>query len=162
MKKIAGWATAGLMVALLLVAFAEADEGSEKAVAPPAKSNPYAAPADVSKAPDDATRTKSGLAYKVLTPGKGNVHPRPTDRVTVNYTGWETNGRMFDSSYKRGKPATFPLNRVIKGWTEGLQLMVVGDKVRLWIPPEYAYGRVSRGGRPSGELVFDIELLEIN
>ncbi|MFP6640925.1 MAG: FKBP-type peptidyl-prolyl cis-trans isomerase [Myxococcota bacterium] len=159
MTKMTKWAAIGIVMNLMLVSGTQAAPESEKSAA---ESDRYAAPADVAKAPADATRTASGLAYKVLTQGKGTVHPKPTDRVTVNYTGWETNGRMFDSSYKRGKPATFPLNRVIKGWTEGLQLMVVGDTVRLWIPPELAYGKVSRGGRPSGELVFDVELLEIN
>lgn len=159
MKRITQWAAIGLFLNLMLFSGVQADSDSAKA--PAAKANPLEAPDDVAKAPADATRTKSGLAYKVLTPGTGTVHPKPTSRVTVNYTGWETNGRMFDSSYKRGRPATFPLNGVIKGWTEGLQLMVVGEKARFWIPPELAYGRISSGGRPAGELVFDVELLAI-
>ena len=125
------------------------------------RSDPWTAPADVAKAPADAIRTASGLAYKVLKPGTGTVHPKPTNRVTVNYSGWQTDGRMFDSSYKRGKPATFPLNRVIKGWTEGVQLMVVGEKARFWIPANLAYGKNPGGRKPGGELVFDIELLDI-
>lgn len=125
------------------------------------RNNPWAAPADVAKAPADAIRTESGLAYKVLKPGTGTVHPKPTSRVTVNYSGWQTDGRMFDSSYKRGKPATFPLNRVIRGWTEGVQLMVVGEKARFWIPANLAYGNNPGGRKPGGELVFDIELLSI-
>ena len=154
----------GLVMALLIGTASWAGEPSQDA--PPAKttkapSDPLAAPADVAKAPANAIRTKSGLVYKVLKVGDGSVHPRPTNKVTVNYTGWQTDGKMFDSSYKRGKPAVFPLNRVIKGWTEGLQLMVAGEKARFWIPAELAYGKNPKGGRPGGELVFDIELIRI-
>ena len=117
------------------------------------------APSDVAAPPADAQREPSGLASKVLQPGTGTEHPRASDRVTVHYTGWTTDGRMFDSSLRRGQPATFPLNRVIRGWTEGLQLMVKGEKRRLWIPEEMAYG--GRPGRPQGMLVFDVELLDI-
>lgn len=117
------------------------------------------APPDVAAPPADAQREPSGLASKVLQPGTGTEHPRASDRVTVHYTGWTTDGQMFDSSLRRGQPATFPLNRVIRGWTEGLQLMVVGEKRRLWIPEEMAYG--GRPGRPQGMLVFDVELLAI-
>ncbi len=116
------------------------------------------APPDVSAAPKDAKKTTSGLAYKVITPGKGKKHPTATSNVTVQYTGWTTDGKMFDSSVTRGEPATFPLDRVIKGWTEGVQLMVEGEKTRFWIPEAIAYG----GRRaPFGLLVFDIELLKI-
>ena len=119
-----------------------------------------AAPADVAAPPKDAKRTASGLAYKSLKKGTGMVKPRATNSVTVHYTGWTTDGKMFDSSVKRGKPATFPLNRVIKGWTEGLQLMVQGEKMRFWIPSELAYGDPpKRRGAPAGMLVFDVELL---
>ena len=78
--------------------------------------------------PADAKTTASGLAYKVLQAGTGTEKPTETSKVTVDYTGWTTDGKMFDSSVQRGTPATFPLNRVIKGWTEGVQLMVVGEK----------------------------------
>jgi FKBP-type peptidyl-prolyl cis-trans isomerase len=116
------------------------------------------APADVAAAPKDAQKTPSGLATKVLQPGTGKDHPVATDLVTVNYTGWTTDGKMFDSSVARGMPATFPLNRVIAGWTEGLQLMVAGEKRRLWIPEALAY----KGQRdPKGMLVFDVELLDM-
>jgi peptidylprolyl isomerase len=82
--------------------------------------------------------------------------------VRVHYSGWTTAGKLFDSSVARGEPTDFPLNGVIKGWTEGVRLMVVGDKTRFWIPGELAYGNSpSRPGVPSGMLVFDIELLEI-
>jgi peptidylprolyl isomerase len=111
--------------------------------------------------PADAQKTASGLAFKVLTPGKGKQKPAPEDTVEVHYTGWQTNGRMFDSSVKRGTPAKFPVNGVIRGWTEGLQLMVVGEKRRFWIPANLAYGDSAAGGRPAGMLVFDVELLGI-
>lgn len=117
------------------------------------------APADVAAPPPTATKTASGLAYRVLGKGKGTTHPRTFDSVEVHYTGWTTDGKMFDSSVKRGKPTSFGVNGVIKGWTEGLQLMVVGDKTRLWIPAELAYG--TQPGRPQGMLVFDVELLKI-
>jgi FKBP-type peptidyl-prolyl cis-trans isomerase len=115
------------------------------------------APDDVAEPPIDAEKTASGLASKVLTAGKGATHPAKTDLVTVHYTGWTTDGKMFDSSMTTGKPATFPLDKVIAGWTEGVQLMVVGEKRRLWIPQELAYK--GKEGRPSGMLVFDVELI---
>ncbi len=118
-------------------------------------------PADVSSVPADAEKTSSGLASRVLEPGTGSESPAAADTVTVHYSGWTTDGNMFDSSVKRGQPASFPLNRVIKGWTEGLQLMVVGEKRRFWIPAELAYGNNPAGGRPAGLLVFDVELLGI-
>ena len=127
----------------------------------PAKPPPV--PADVKAAPKDAKKTASGLAYKVLQKGKGTEHPTASNRVTVHYTGWTTDGKMFDSSVVRGEPTTFPLGGVIKGWTEGVQLMVVGEKARFWIPAELAYGeKPARPGAPAGMLVFDIELISIH
>ena len=117
-----------------------------------------AAPPDVAAPPEDAEFTESGLASKVLEEGTGTEHPTATSTVTVHYTGWKTDGTMFDSSVKRGKTSSFPLNRVIKGWTEGLQLMVVGEKRRFWIPADLAYGE---NGRVPGMLVFDVELFAI-
>jgi peptidylprolyl isomerase len=117
------------------------------------------APADVAAPPEDAQCSESGLCTKVLAAGTGTETPDPWDQVTVHYTGWKTDGTMFDSSHKRGKPATFPLSRVIPGWTEGVGLMVVGEKRRLWIPSKLAYN--NQPGRPAGMLVFDVELLEI-
>jgi peptidylprolyl isomerase len=117
------------------------------------------APSDVAAAPADAKVTPSGLATKVLTKGKGTEHPTATSDVTVHYTGWTTDGKMFDSSVTRGEPITFGLNQVIAGWTEGVQLMVVGEKRRLWIPQGLAYK--GQPGAPAGMLVFDVELLEI-
>jgi peptidylprolyl isomerase len=116
------------------------------------------APPDVGAVPSDAETTSSGLASKVLEAGSGANHPTATSNVTVHYTGWTTDGQMFDSSVTRGQPSTFPLNGVIRGWTEGVQLMVVGEKRRFWIPEELAYG----GRRaPFGMLVFDVELIAI-
>jgi peptidylprolyl isomerase len=117
------------------------------------------APPDVAAPPDDAVCTDSGLCSKVLAAGVGEQHPDAWDTVTVHYSGWTTDGNLFDSSHKRGQPATFPLNRVIPGWTEGLQLMVVGEQRRFWIPVELAYN--NQRGRPAGMLVFDVELLGI-
>jgi FKBP-type peptidyl-prolyl cis-trans isomerase len=117
-----------------------------------------AAPPDVSAPPANAIKTPSGLATKVIAPGKGTDHPAKDDVVTIHYTGWKTDGTMFDSSVTRGKPSSFPVNRVIAGFSEGLQLMVVGEKRRLWIPESLAY----KGARePKGMLVFDIELIHI-
>src|SRR5688572_9575862 len=121
---------------------------------------PIPAPPDVAAAPNDAVKTASGLASKVLTKGTGTAHPTATDSVTVHYTGWTTDGKMFDSSVARGMPSTFPLNRVIAGWTEGVQLMVPGEKRRFWIPEALAYG--GREGPPRGMLVFDVELIRIS
>jgi peptidylprolyl isomerase len=115
-----------------------------------------AAPADVAAPPADAERSASGLASQRLTTGHGDRSPSATDRVRVHYTGWQTNGRRFDTSIG-GEPAEFRLNGVIAGWTEGLQLMVEGEQRRLWIPEALAY----RGAEPQGTLVFDVELIAI-
>src|ERR671913_648189 len=115
------------------------------------------APSDVASPPADATTTASGLASKVLSPGTGTRHPRPNSRVTVHYTGWMTNGEMFDSSVSRNEPATFGLYEVIAGWTEGVQMMVEGEKRRFWVPPGFADGGRGGGG---GLLSFHIELLQ--
>jgi peptidylprolyl isomerase len=117
------------------------------------------APPDVASPPSDAERTRSGLASKVLKAGTGTVHPKASSTVVVHYSGWTTDGRMFDSSVQRGKPATFPLDQVIRGWTEGVQLMVEGEKRRFWIPEKLAYG--GKEGAPKGMLVFDVELISI-
>jgi peptidylprolyl isomerase len=123
---------------------------------------PIPAPEDVAAAPKDAKKTKSGLQYKILTHGDGKEHPKADSRVVVDYTGWTTDGKMFDSSVTRGRPATFGLDHVIPGWTEGVQLLVVGDKARFWIPASLAYGdKPEKPGAPSGNLTFEIELKEI-
>ena len=137
-----------LLAFMLAAALASAQTTTVKTTAPP----------DVAAPPADALKTPSGLASKVITPGTGTIHPTKTDRVTVHYTGWTTDGKMFDSSIPRREPATLPLDRLIAGWTEGLQLMVVGETRRLWIPEPLAY----RGEHePKGMLVFDVELLKI-
>jgi len=123
---------------------------------------PPETPKDVAAPPAGAKKTASGLIYKVLKPGKGKEHPTATSRVTVHYSGWSKDGKMFDSSVQRGAPASFSLNGVIPGWTEGVQLMVEGEKTRFWIPGNLAYGDTpKRPGAPSGQLTFDIELIQI-
>ena len=126
---------------------------------PPAKPDPLPAPADVAQPPADATKTPSGLAFKILQKGTDTAHPALTDLVTVHYTGWTTDGKMFDSSLARNAPSTFPVDRVIKGWSEGVQLMAIGEKRRFWIPETLAYK--GQTGRPQGMLVFDVELISI-
>jgi len=103
--------------------------------------------------------TASGLQYTIIEAGTGK-QPKATDEVTVNYRGTLTNGNEFDSSYQRGEPATFRLDGVIKGWTEGLQLVKEGGKIQLVIPPELAYG--NRGPLAHRTLVFDVELISVN
>jgi len=120
---------------------------------------PNRPPADVNAPPDNAKRTASGLAYKVINEGVGGRHPRSSSAVTVHYTGWTTDGKMFDSSALHGEPATFPVDGVIAGWTEALQLMVEGEKIRVWIPEALAYK--GQRGQPAGMLVFDVELVKI-
>ena len=112
---------------------------------------------------DEVTVTASGLQYEVLSEGAG-AKPSATDQVTVHYHGTLTNGTVFDSSVERGQPATFGLNQVIKGWTEGLQLMSKGAKYRFYIPQDLAYGTTPHPGgpiEPYMTLVFDVELLDI-
>jgi len=106
--------------------------------------------------------TESGLQYKILQEGTGEQHPSAKSRVKVHYEGKLLNGTVFDSSIARGEPISFGLNQVIKGWTEGLQLMVVGEKRRFFIPAELAYGDRAAGPIPPGStLIFDVELLGI-
>ncbi len=129
-----------------------------------AGANPPAAA--VAQAGDQGTNmitTASGLKYQVLKHGTGTVSPKATDTVTVNYVGTLLDGTVFDSSIARGQPATFPLNQVIPGWTEGLQLMKVGDKFKFVIPPNLAYGENSPSPAipPNSTLVFEVDLLGI-
>ncbi|PKL81603.1 MAG: peptidylprolyl isomerase [Ignavibacteriae bacterium HGW-Ignavibacteriae-3] len=107
--------------------------------------------------------TASGLQYKVISKGTDAESPKATDQVKVHYKGTLLDGTEFDSSFKRNEPATFPLNQVIKGWTEGLQLMHVGDKYQFFIPYELAYGEMGRGATipPASVLIFEVELLEV-
>ena len=109
------------------------------------------------------TTTASGLQYEVITRGKGTVSPKPTVKVEVHYHGTLTNGFVFDSSVERGQPATFGLNQVIKGWTEGLQYMHEGDKFKFFLPSDLAYGDRGAGPniKPGAALVFEVELIKI-
>jgi FKBP-type peptidyl-prolyl cis-trans isomerase FklB len=129
----------------------------------PGDANNAADEAEVNAALADTVTTDSGLVYEVLIAGDG-PKPGPSDSVTVHYRGTLLNGKEFDSSYSRDKPATFGVSRVIKGWTEALQLMDVGSKWKLTIPPELAYGKRGAGRDigPDETLVFEVELLKIN
>ncbi|MEM9453708.1 MAG: FKBP-type peptidyl-prolyl cis-trans isomerase [Myxococcota bacterium] len=140
----------------MLVFDVELHEIDEQPEPPP----PPEVPEDVAEPPADATKTESGLAYKVIQPGTGKVKPTEDSVVEVHYSGWTTDGKMFDSSVTRGKTTSFPLKRVIPGWTEGLQLMVEGEKTRFWIPVDLAYK--NQPGKPAGMLVFDVELIKID
>lgn len=110
--------------------------------------------------PPGVTQTYSGLKSKILRPGVGGPTPNSLSTVTAHYTGKTTDGTVFDSSISRGKPSDFPLDQVIDGWTEGLQLMTRGEKRRFWIPAKLAYGSNPRPGQPAGDLIFDIELID--
>jgi peptidylprolyl isomerase len=118
-----------------------------------------AAPPDVAAPPKDAKTSPKGVFYKVLVAGKGGPKPTAEDTVRVHYTGWTTDGKMFDSSLERGEPADFPLKQLIPGWTDAIPVMSVGDKVRFWIPEDLAYQ--GKPARPQGMLVFDVELIAI-
>jgi peptidylprolyl isomerase len=128
--------------------------------APAAETPQIPPPLDVAAAPADSVRTSTNLASKVITPGTGTRHPRPNSMVTVHYTGWTTDGKMFDSSVARGEPSQFGLDHVIPGWTEGLQMMVEGETRRFWIPGRLAYDGAP--GKPQGTLVFDVQLIRID
>lgn len=151
---------------VLLVSMAAACSNTTETPAPPPAAAPAAAapagipaPPDVAAPPADAVKTKSGLYSKVLKAGTGTIHPTASSTFVAHYTGWTTDGKMFDSSVVRGEPLSMPLARVIPGWIEGVQLMVIGEKRRFWIPEELAYR--GQPGSPAGMLVFDIELLDI-
>ena len=125
------------------------------------QSDSLAAPSDLASPPSDAIKSASGLASKVLRPGTGKEKATATDVATVHYSGWSaSDGALYDSSVSRGKPAMFPVNRTaLPGWGECVQLMVVGEKRRFWIPESLAYEGKQE---PYGLLVFDVELLSVN
>jgi peptidylprolyl isomerase len=151
----------GLLSTILrtsIVIIAAVSAGAQSAT--PAQPAQLPPPPDVAAAPPDAIVTPSGLASKILTPGTGTEHPIAASTVKVHYSGWTTDGQMFDSSVVRGEPSSFGVSRVIRGWTEGVQLMVKGEKRRFWIPAALAYGDNPRPGAPRGLLVFDVELFE--
>ncbi len=107
--------------------------------------------------------TDSGLQYLVIDKGEGTENPKASDRVRVHYHGTLIDGSVFDSSVARGKPIDFGLNQVIKGWTEGLQLMVAGEKTRFFIPSDLAYGNRGAGAiGPGSVLIFEVKLIAIN
>ena len=118
------------------------------------------APPDVAAVPDDAERSESGLAWRVLQEGSGDKKPTLSSLVSMNYTAWTADGEVFTSTAKQGRPRSTAVTGVIPGLREGLQLMRVGEKRRFWIPPELAYAR--QPGRPQGLLVYDVELLIIS
>ncbi len=137
---------------------------SNAAANAPAAPVPAAAPAASAGGQQSVWQTTaSGLKYQVLKRGTGTVSPKPTDKVKVHYHGTLLDGTVFDSSVERGQPVSFPLNRVIRGWTEGLQLMKVGDKFKFEIPANLAYGDASPSPKipPNSTLVFEVELLGI-
>jgi peptidylprolyl isomerase len=124
------------------------------------KQPPPPVPKDVARPPRGAKRTAAGVSYRFLARAKKNgARPTATSRVRVHYSGWTTDGKPFDSSVTRGAPSDFPLGAVIPGWTDVLQVMTPGDRIRAWIPEALAYKGLA--GRPQGMLVFDIELIEI-
>ena len=133
-------------------------------VAAPAVEPDPNAPSDVAAPPKGAKRTKSGLASKVLKKGKGRSRPGKFDTVSINYTGWTSDGRRFDRSQAHGQALAAPLNRTIYGFSEGVRLMVAGEKRRFWIPAKLAYGEEGSAEQtaprqPLGDLVFDVELV---
>ena len=133
--------------------------GATKIINAPKQGPMPKAPADVAAPPEDAETTASGLVSKMLKAGDGGAKPTINSKVTVHYTGWTSDGKAFDSSVARGEPATIPLDGVFPGWSEGLQLMTVGEERRFWIPQELAFK--GQAGRPKGTIVFDVELLAI-
>ena len=152
---------AAAAVVICAVGACERNEASEPAAKPEASAavQPSAQPEGAGK----VVTTASGLKYEVIQEGTGK-QPTVNDSVTVNYRGTLTNGKEFDSSYSRGKPATFPVSGVIKGWTEALQLMKEGAKYKLTIPPDLAYGSRGAGGviGPNETLIFEVELIKVN
>ena len=147
---------AAILIALLAIYFiVTKDDGSGD----PTVGAQQPPPTDVAAPPADAERSPSGLASRVLRAGTGTRRPTTTSRVVVHYTGWTTDGQMFDSSVMRGEPLEFELGEVIAGWTEGVKLMVEGERRRLWIPEALAYR--GQEDMPAGMLVFDVELIRI-
>ena len=136
-----------------------AEIGATKIVGAPKMAPMPKAPSDVAAVPSDAETTASGLATRMLKPGDGTTKPGPNSIVTVHYTGWTSAGKGFDSSISRGRPATLPLSKALPGWAEGIQLMSVGEERRMWVPQNLAFN--GKPNRPTGMLVFDVELIGV-
>jgi peptidylprolyl isomerase len=119
-------------------------------------------PGDLNMPPPEAKRTSSLLVYRVLSPGTGTHPPGPRDKIKIHYSGWTADGELFDSTRHRGRPAILDVDKMIPGWSEAVQLMVKGQRNRIWIPSHLAYGsRPSIPGAPAGRLVIDVELVDI-
>lgn len=157
MKRLAFAALAALAAAGVMAANPPAPAAASKAAAPPPV---------IPVKPADAIVLKDGLAYKVLKPGTGTLHPKLTDNVTANYSLWKADGTFLESTCDAatGKcdPATFPLAKLIPGWQEIIPMMVSGEKLRVWLTSDLSYGDPPRKpNRPAGPLVFEIELVDI-
>lgn len=147
------------VVALIVFYFTKNSGNKKAAVENIAIGNDFLAQ---NKANVDVLTTASGLQYQVLNKGTGTTHPTASSKVKVHYHGTLLDGTVFDSSVERNEPISFPLNRVIAGWTEGVQLMVEGDKFKFFIPSQLAYGNSAAGKiQPGSTLIFEVELLEI-
>jgi hypothetical protein len=120
--------------------------------------DPAPAPPDVAAVPATANKTATGLAYRVIKKGTGAGHPTLQSVITIDYSGWTPDGKLFDSSITRGQKAVFPLNGLISGWKEGLTMMSPGDTYRFWIPGHLAYDSIPNANGPKGMLVFDVTL----
>jgi peptidylprolyl isomerase len=148
-----------VVIALAIFYFARSSINKQEAVENIAIGKDFLAK---NKANEGVIETASGLQYQVLQKGQGSEHPSANTTVKVHYHGTLLDGTVFDSSVERDEPISFPLNQVIKGWTEGVQLMVVGDKFKFFIPSELGYGNRATGKITSGALlIFEVELLEI-
>jgi len=120
-----------------------------------------AIPADLKAPPASATKLESGIAYRRIKNGSGTEHPSSKSQMLLDFSGWTANGDLIESTVMAGHPASFELINALRGWREVLQLMVVGDKVRIWIPAALAYGDKPRRGQPKGNLVYELELLSL-
>lgn len=149
-----------LCVVLLTALPMHAAVAAEAAARPDAKTvaERLLPPDNLRLPPADAVRTASGLRYVILKRGKADAHPLPSSTIVIDYTGWDFQGRVFDSSLSRPQPSRFPLTGLIKGWQEGVLLMSPGDTFRFWIPGNLAYDGSPGGDTPKGKLVFDITL----
>lgn len=149
----------GVVLALLAYYFIKSANNKKKAAANIETGSQFMLK---NRSNNDVIETASGLQYQVLQKGEGDTKPTASSTVKVHYHGTLLDGTVFDSSVDRGQPISFPLNRVIKGWTEGVQLMIVGDKFKFFIPPELGYGNQGAGSiGPGSTLIFEVELLAI-